>query len=101
MTLAELQENAKEHGFEHHFICEGDGARSDGTGTLYQPEDLRLVHSNSTDNGTDPGDDATLYMIEAKDGTKGVMIIPNSFNVDPKEARLIDTLRQNRQNSAS
>ena len=34
MTLADLQANAKEHGFEHHFMCEDDGARSDGTGQL-------------------------------------------------------------------
>ncbi|HBV00744.1 phosphoribosylpyrophosphate synthetase [Thalassospira lucentensis] len=101
MTLADLQANAKEHGFEHHFICEDDGARSDGTGHLYKPHELRLVHSTSTDNGTDPGDDATLYMIEANDGTKGVMIIPNSFHADPQEARLIDVLRKNRQENAS
>lgn len=97
MTLADLQANAKEHGFEHHFMCEQDGVRSDGTGHLYTPGELHLVHSNSTDHGTDPGDDVTLYMIEAKDGTKGVMIIPNSFHADPDEARLIDTLRQNQQ----
>lgn len=101
MTLDDLQANAKEHGFEHHFMCKDDGVRSEGTGHIYQPDELRLVHSNSTDNGTDPGDEATLYMIEAKDGTKGVMIIPDSFHADPQEARLIDILRQSRQDTAS
>lgn len=96
MTLADLQANAKEHGFEHHFIAEKDGVRSDGTGKLYQAEELRLVHSNSTDQGTDPGDDATLFMIEAKDGTKGVMILADAFHADPQKAEIIDILRRKR-----
>lgn len=96
MTLADLQANAKQHGFDHHFMCEKDGVRSDGTGHLYTPDELRLVHSNSTDHGTDPGDDATLFMIEANDGTKGVMIIADAFHADPHKARIIDELRRNR-----
>ena len=94
MTLADLQANAKEHGFEHHFMCEDDGARSDGTGHLYQPHEMRLVHSTSTDNGTDPGDDATLYLIEANDGTRGMLIVPDSFHTDADKADLIDHLRR-------
>jgi hypothetical protein len=77
-------------------MCERNGVRSDGTGHLYTPDELRLVHSNSTDHGTDPGDDATLYMIEAKDGTKGVMIIPDAFHADPHKARIIEILRKQR-----
>ena len=96
MTLADLQANAKDHGFEHHFIAEEGGVRSDGTGKLYRPDELRLVHSNSTDHGTDPGDEATLFMIEANDGTKGVMILADAFHADPRKAEIIDVLRRNR-----
>jgi hypothetical protein len=96
MTLADLQANAKQHGFIHHFMCERDGVRSDGTGHLYHPDELRLVHSNGTDNGTDPGDEATLFMIEASDGTRGVMIVADAFHTDPHKARIIDQLRRNR-----
>ncbi|MCC9621236.1 phosphoribosylpyrophosphate synthetase [Thalassospira sp. MA62] len=95
MNLSELQENAIENGFDHHFMCEENGVRSDGTGQLYDANDLRLVHTASTDQGTDPGDDATLYMIEAKDGTKGFMIMPDAFNTDPKKAEIIDVMRSN------
>ncbi len=95
MTLADLQANAKSHGFKHHFMCEHGGVRSDGTGHLYRVDELRLVHSSSTDHGTDPGDDATLFMIEARDGTKGVMIIADAFHADPHKARIIDELHRN------
>ena len=96
MTLAALQATAKEHGFTHHFMCEDGGVRSDGTGHLYNADELRLVHSSSTDHGTDPGDDATIFMIEAKDGTKGVMIVADAFHADPNKAEIIDQLRRNR-----
>jgi len=96
MTLADLQANAKEHGFTHHFMCEDGGVRSDGTGHLYNADELRLVHSSSTDHGTDPGDDAAIFMIEAKDGTKGVMIVADAFHADPNKAEIIDQLRRNR-----
>lgn len=95
MNLAELQENAIRQGFSHQFVYEDDGLRCDGDGPVYDPTDLKIVHSNSVDAGTDPGDDATLYMIEARDGTKGMMIIPSSFHADPDKARLIDNLRKN------
>ncbi len=95
MNLAELQENAIRHGFSHQFVYESGGLRCDGTGPVYDPADLKIVHSNSVDAGTDPGDDATLYMIEASDGTKGMMIIPSSFHTDPVKAQLIDDLRRN------
>ncbi len=97
MNLAELQENAIRHGFSHHFIYEQGGLRCDGNGPVYPPADLKIVHSNSVDQGTDPGDGATLYMIEASDGTKGMMIIPTSFHTDPDKAQLIDELRRNTQ----
>ena len=95
MTLADLQANAKEHGFTHHFMCEDGGVRSDGTGHLYNADELRLVHSSSTDHGTDPGDDATIFMIEAKDGLRGMLIVPDSFHTDPDKADLVDHLRRN------
>jgi len=95
MTLAELQENAIRHGFSHHFVYEAGGVRCDGSGPVYAAADLKIVHSNSVDAGTDPGDEATLYMIEARDGTKGMMIIPSSFHADPDKAQLIDELRKN------
>ena len=70
-------------------ICDGHEVR-------YHADDLTIVDFRSVDNGTDPGDDATLYMIEAKDGTKGVMIVADAFHADPNKAEIIDQLRRNR-----
>ncbi len=55
MNLAELQENAIRHGFSHQFVYEDGVLRCDGGGPVYDPADLKIVHSNSVDAGTDPG----------------------------------------------
>ncbi|MDP2699284.1 phosphoribosylpyrophosphate synthetase [Thalassospira sp.] len=95
MNVAELQEQASRKGFSHSFIVDDDGVRCDGEGKIYQASDLKIIHSEMVGEGTDPGDDATLYMIEARDGAKGTMIIPSSFHTDQNKADLIDHLRNN------
>ncbi len=92
MNLSELQDNAVKHGFTHNFVCTDQGVQRDGDGPVYPVKDLRIVHSRSVDAGTDPGDDATIYMIEAKDGCKGTLIVPASFYADQSKAEIIDQL---------
>ena len=94
MNLSELQENAIRNGFTHSFVCTPKGVLRDGEGLAYEVSDLRIVHSHSVDAGTDPGDDATLYMIEARDGSKGTLIVPAAFYADPDKADLVDALRR-------
>ena len=54
--LAELQEEVSARGYTHNF----------GGSNTPLPEiiasDLRVVGSVSVDSGTDPGDDATIYL---------------------------------------
>ncbi len=57
---------------------------------------MTIIDSRSVDSGTDPGDDATLYMLEASDGTRGTLIVPDSFHTEPDKAALIDHIRRNR-----
>lgn len=83
--LAELQDDAIARGYTHDFgsslellqqtVCNG----------------CRIVDSISLDGGTDPGDDATMYLIEAG-SEKGYLIVSDSFHVDPGRAALVDTL---------
>jgi len=54
--------------------------------------ELRIVESVSLDNGTDPGDDVTLYLIESSAGLKGYLMLSDSFHADPEKAAFIDAL---------
>ena len=94
MNLLELQEDAIAKGYVHRFSCSGNHVICDGRNERYHAKDLAIVSSNSVDLGTDPGDDATLYLIEASDGTKGTLIMPASVYADHDKADLIDHLRR-------
>lgn len=94
MTLSELQEIATLKGFTHHFNAHGNHVTCDGKDMNYPAEDLTIIDSRSVDQGTDPGDDATLYMIEARDGTRGTLIVPSSFYTDHDKAELVDHLQR-------
>ncbi len=83
--LAELLAEVIARGYTHDF----------GSSHKSMPEivtrDLRVVDSISFDGGTDPGDDVTMYLIEAP-SQKGYLIVPDSFHIDPRKAAFIDAL---------
>ncbi len=83
--LAELLAEVIERVYTHDF---GISHRS-------MPEivtrDVRIVDSIFFDGGTDPGDDVTMYLIEAP-SEKGYLIVPDSFHIDPRKAAFIDAL---------
>lgn len=92
MDLAELLETAKARGFTRNFTCHEDALHCRDSGSSTQAEDAWIVDSQAVDQGTDPGDDATLYMIETRDGKRGYVIIGTSFHADPNDAAFVDAL---------
>jgi hypothetical protein len=91
MDIADLLFKAEQRGFRHNFAGEdlhpGD----------FDPHGARIVYSQAVDQGTDPGDDATLYLIETADGQKGYLIVGDAFRTDPQKAALIDQLARRRE----
>jgi len=83
--LAELQDEVIARGYTHDFG--GNYGSLPGVITA----DLRVVESISFDGGTDPGDDVTMYLIEAR-GAKGYLLLSDSFHTNPKKAAFIDAL---------
>ncbi len=83
--LAERLAEVIESGYTHNF----------GSSQKSAPEivtrDMRVVDSISFDGGTDPGDDVTMYLIEAP-SEKGYLIVSDSFHIDPRKAAFIDAL---------
>lgn len=92
MDLADLLERARERGYTSNFACRDDSLRCRDTGTTVSAADAWIVASEAVDQGTDPGDDATLYLIETKSGQRGYVIIGDSFHADPRDAAFIDRL---------
>ena len=88
--LTEYQAEVIARGYTHDFGFEGTSAPADIA------NELRIVEYESFDNGTDPGDDVTLYLIESTSGLKGYLILSDSFHADPRKAAFIDALLANR-----
>ncbi len=84
--LADYQTEAIANGYTHDFGFDGRSAPSN------IENGLRIVEYVSFDNGTDPGDDVTMYLIESNSGRKGYLILSDSFHADPRKAAFIDAL---------
>lgn len=92
MDLAELMSRAAEHGYTSNFSCSGDTLTCANTGDRFGIDEARIVKSHFVDQGTDPGDDATLYLIETTQGRRGFVVVSDSFHADPRNALFIDRL---------
>ena len=68
--------------------------------TAQAVNELRVVDSRTFDNGTDPGDDVTMYLIDSASGQKGYLIVADSFHTDPGKAAFIDALLAARRGKA-
>ncbi len=84
--LADFQAEAIAHGYTRDFAFD---ARSASAAIA---SELRVVEYVTFDNGTDPGDDVTMYLIESPAGPKGYLILSDSFHTDPRKAAFIDAL---------
>lgn len=92
MDLTDLLGRAKEDGYTRNFVCESGGLRCMDSGRTFSVNEARIVHSQSVDQGTDPGDDATLYLIETDSGDKGFVIVGDAFHADARAVQVIDKL---------
>lgn len=92
MGLARVLGAAEERGFTHNFAWDNGQLRCSEHGECLAERDARIVDSIPVDMGTDPGDDATLYLIESSQGLKGYMILADPFHADPDKAAFIDRL---------
>ena len=85
-NLADFQAEVIARGYTHDFAFDLRPAPADIT------NELRIVEYVAFDNGTDPGDDVTMYLIESRSGLQGYLILSDSFHSDPRKCAFIDVL---------
>lgn len=96
MDIAELLSEAERKGYTLNFAIEDDRIKCAETGECFDRDDVKAIYSQSVDSGTDPGDDATLYLIETTSGSKGYLLIADSFHTNPRRAAFIRELVRGR-----
>lgn len=90
--LSELLREAERKGFTRNFAIQGEELCCSESGERFSRDAAAIVWSQTVDMGTDPGDDATLYLIETDNGTKGYVVVSDSFHADPHKAAFIGSL---------
>lgn len=94
LDLADLLGQVQERGYTHNFAYESHlFVKPDAPGASAD-ERRWIVDSRTVDTGTDPGDDATIYLIETASGQRGFLIAPYSFHTDARKAAFIDRLEK-------
>lgn len=92
MGLAKVLSDVEARGFKRNLAWNAGELRCSETGESVSEQDARIVESIPVDMGTDPGDDATVYLIESAGRPKGYMILADPFHADPDRAAFIDRL---------
>lgn len=61
------------------------------------PPEFRQINIDNIyrfDEGTDPGDESTLYTLKLPDGSKGFLVLGFGIYKDPTKSELIDELKK-------
>ena len=77
-TLSEAVNTLTKDGFTEDFEAENNCIKALYSKKEYQPSELKISSSYRFEGMTNPGDQSTVFAIEANDGTKGTLVMSNS-----------------------
>lgn len=77
-TLSEAVNTLTKDGFTEDFEAENDFIKALYSKKRYQPSELKILSSYRFEGMTNPGDQSTVFAIEASDGTKGTLVMSYS-----------------------
>ncbi|WP_066759769.1 hypothetical protein [Crocinitomix algicola] len=78
-TLSELINELAYAGFNESFIAKEKYFQGIYTKKSYRPENLKILGTYRFEGDTNPADQATLFAIEAENGTKGTLVMNYSY----------------------
>ena len=73
-SLSVAIEDLQRHGFTEDFNLVGEGIESKSLKRQWKAGELDVVKFYRFEGMTDPGDNTILYLIETKDGRKGLLV---------------------------
>jgi hypothetical protein len=74
MTMPEAMSDLKRRGFTVNFEPIGKALHVLGQKKTYQPAELTIVEHHRFEGASDPDEMSVVYAIEARDGTRGVLV---------------------------
>jgi hypothetical protein len=88
-SLSSVMNKAVEDGYKANFEASSKGIKEVGSGKIYDPEKLKVVNFYRFEGASDPADNSILYVIEASDGTKGMLVDAYGAYSDPDIDKVI------------
>jgi hypothetical protein len=73
-TMADAMTDLKRRGFTADFEPIGKALHIAGSERTFQPEELTIVEHHRFEGSSDPEEMSVVYAIEARDGTRGVLV---------------------------
>ena len=92
--LAEILHEAQQKGYAHNFELDAGGLRRKTLTAKLGLDDVSVDETLSVVQGSDPGDDATVLLLQTATGEKGYLILSSPFYVDPETRDFVDALRK-------
>ena len=88
-TVTEIIQALKDEGYIHEFCIKEDTLNCNSTGSIYVSGELIIEKTERYEGDSDPSDNAIIYALTAKDGSKGTLIDSYGVYSDPQMALLI------------
>jgi hypothetical protein len=83
----------KRSGFTGEFVVEDGRLRLSGTDRRFAARELRIRKHVRFEGTSDPDDMSVIYAIEARDGTRGILVDAFGTYADPAVGALVDQIR--------
>ncbi|SRR6266545_1025860 len=93
LTMAEAMNDLKRRGFTADFEPIGKMLHAAGSERTFQPDELTIVEHHRFEGASDPEEMAVVYALEARDGTRGVLIDAYGVYANPDLSVFLQDVR--------
>ncbi len=93
MTMADAMSDLKRRGFTADFEPVGQTLHVAGSDRTFQSDELTIVEHHRFEGSSDPEEMAVVYAIEARDGTRGVLIDAYGVYANPDLSAFLKDVR--------
>jgi hypothetical protein len=88
-TLSETMNSALEKGYRENFKVEGATLVTEDGGHVYKAEDVSIANFYRFEGYSDPADNSILYLIETRNGPKGMLLDAYDAYADARISKFI------------
>jgi hypothetical protein len=93
-TVTEAVSGLKKRGYSIDFNLEFDQLICHKTAISLRPRDFEITEMHRFEGMTDPADEAVVFAIEGKDGTKGILVDGFGPSAETLDEEMVKKLRK-------